>query len=156
PAPPPRCASVVSIVVTSAAALAAAPFKNPRRFTEPFLDFDMVNPPSSIRVGLLSLASKVGRIVRTSHAFILRHLRILAQRPRHVDAIARYVTTQHLIGRNAGFAPALERTHVIHLIRTGAASAVSHAGNHEETHPVVLLRTHFGKNAVVVIDSVAW
>ena len=40
------------------------------------------------------------------------------------------------------FYPAFERADDVELIGAGAAAAVHHAGDHEETIPVVLIRAH--------------
>src|SRR5262249_61613577 len=73
----------------------------------------------------------------------------------HTQGIVRQVESVDVIGGDPGFPPSLERAHVIDLIGPRTAPAMSHARNHEEADPVVLLLTHFCENTVVVINGVA-
>ena len=57
-------------------------------------------------------------------------------------------------GASPGFAPALERAHVVDLIRTRTALAVAHARHHEEADEVALVAAHLRQHAVVVVDAV--
>ena len=57
---------------------------------------------------LRRLADKVCRIIRAADAFVLRHLRIRADRPRHVDAAGGDVRRANLVGPSPFDRPALK------------------------------------------------
>ena len=86
-------------------------------------------------------ANEVRRVVGAAGAFVLRDLRIGAQRPRHwrEPATAGVARRDDLGGRGAAFPPPFERAEEVRLIRPHAAATVAHAGNQEYPHPVVLL-----------------
>lgn len=86
----------------------------------------------------LDFAGVVRGIVGTAGSFIDSSLRVWAKGTSHVDA-ATFVDSSggDGFGRLVLFAPAFERGEGVELIGAGAAAAMSHAGDHEETKPVV-------------------
>ena len=78
---------------------------------------------------------------------MLRSLRVRAQWTRLSLGCVR---PHHLIGSDALFHPRFQSADPI---EGEPAAAVSHCGDHEEAHPVVLLLAHFVEHGVVVPDA---
>src|SRR5262245_45647338 len=76
-----------------------------------------------------------------------------AQRPSHRCAINRSSAEDRRRGL-ALFAPALECTNPVDLIRARATLAMAHTRYHVEAHPVALVLSHLRQHAVVVNDGV--
>src|SRR4051794_18916463 len=52
------------------------------------------------------------------------------------------------------FAPTFERGESVELIGAGAAAAMGHAGDHEDTKPVLLIRAHVFQDGFVIGDGI--
>ena len=52
------------------------------------------------------------------------------------------------------FAPTFERGESVELIGASAAAAMGHAGDHEESKPVVLIRAHVFQDGLVIRDGI--
>ncbi len=94
-------------------------------------------------------------VVGTAGSFIDRSLRVWAKRASHVDA-ATFVDSSGRdgFGRLVLFAPAFEPGEGVELIGAGAAAAVGHAGDHQETKPVLLIRAHLFQDGLVIRDGI--
>ena len=88
-------------------------------------------------------------------AFIDSSLRVWAKGASHVDD-ATFVDSGggDGFGGLVLFAPAFERGEGVELIGAGAAAAMGHAGDHEKTKPVVLIRAHVFQDGLVIRDGI--
>ena len=91
----------------------------------------------------LGFAGEVRGVVGAAGSFIDSSLRIWAKGAGHVDTTP-FVDSSGCDGTGGLvlFAPTFERGKSVELIGAGAAAAMGHARDHEETKPVVLIRTH--------------
>src|SRR5689334_4474163 len=91
-------------------------------------------PGGAISFNLSRLrAAKVRRIVRATRTAITSHLRERTQGARHrgLSAAAGAARCNDLIGRFAGFSPALECTEEIRLVRPNTAAAMADSRQQE-------------------------
>src|ERR1051326_3147212 len=79
------------------------------------------------------LTNKILRIIGAAHACVHRHLRIRAQRPRHLHTIVHYSRCDDLIRSGAGFPPPLDCSDRIKLIGARTTPAMRHARSEEHT-----------------------
>src|SRR5262245_12489159 len=103
----------------------------------------------------LGFAGVVRGVVGSAGSLVDSSLRVGAKGAGHVDA-ATLVDSDggDGIGRRVLFAPAFERGEGVELIGAGAAAAMGHAGDHEETNPVVLIRAHLFQDGLVIRDRI--
>jgi len=81
---------------------------------------------------------EVCRVIRAAHARVVRDLWIRTEWPCHVDTVVADSRCDQPIGCDSGFAPALHRSHPVHLVRARSTSAMLHTGYHEESQPILL------------------
>ena len=102
----------------------------------------------------LGLADKVRRVIGAAGPLVRRHLRIRTEWTAHIHAVVGDVICRDLTGRIAVFTPAFDGVDHRKLVRAGPSATVIHSGHHEQAKPIVLLRSHSGKDAGVVVDGV--
>ena len=80
---------------------------------------------------------------------------VWAEGASHVDA-ATFVDSSGCdgLGGLVLFAPTFERGEGVELIWAGTAAAMGHAGDHEETKPVLLIRAHVFQDGLVIRDGI--
>ncbi len=99
----------------------------------------------------LNFTGEVRSVVGTAAAFIDSLLRVWAKGASHVDDAT-------FVNSGGGdsfwglvmFAPTFERSELIELIGAGTTAAMGHAGDHEKTKPVVLIRAHLFQDGLVI------
>src|SRR5439155_8055012 len=98
---------------------------------------------------------EVRGVVDAAGSFIDSSLRVWAKGAGHVDTTP-FVDSSGCDGTGGLvlFAPTFERGKSIELIGAGAAAAMGHAGDHEETKPVVLIGAHLFQDGLVIRDSI--
>src|SRR5262249_33531412 len=103
----------------------------------------------------LGFAGVVRGVVGAAGSLIDSSLRVWAKGAGHVDA-ATFVDSGggDGLGGLVLFAPAFERGEGIELIGAGAVAAMGHAGDHEESQPVVLIRAHAFQDGLVIRDGI--
>src|SRR5688572_20121909 len=126
--------------------------ENPRQTS--YLDF------SGRKIEITSLtwifrlfADEICGVIRIAAALVGGDLRMRAYRTRHRHAGVGSLPDDR--GRGCPlFAPLFQGAHPVDLVRPGASAAVAHSWNHEQLQPVVLILSHPGDDAVVVIHRV--
>src|SRR5262249_52319453 len=92
-------------------------------------------------------ARPVGPVLQCAGSCVLRRLWVGAERAGQTRL---RISSHDLRGSDAAFAPLLERTDRVERVRPIAATAMSHAGHHEEAGPVVLVLAHLVQDAFVI------
>src|SRR5689334_17826912 len=98
----------------------------------------------------LALAGPVPSVLQIARPGVFRRLRIRTERSRQPIR----TTTFELLRRDALFDPLLDGTRRLEAIEARTAAAMAHAWQHEEAHPVTLLRPHLVEHGFVVADRV--
>jgi hypothetical protein len=78
-------------------------------------------------------ADEILRLIDAAGSFVLRNLRIRAERARAADAAFGYLGRDDLLGRHTVLPPLLKCGQHVENVGSLAASAMIHAGNHEQS-----------------------
>src|SRR5262245_20447901 len=103
----------------------------------------------------LLLADKICSIISAAGAFVFRHLRIRAQRPRFVDLSVRHMPGEDLSWFLALFNPIFDDFHFVEVVGTGPTAAVVHSWNHKKSDGIFrLILPNDLRNALVINHTV--
>src|SRR5688572_26467509 len=96
------------------------------------------------------------RLVGASRSGVSRKLRVRAERTRHgtLAAAAGGARGRNLRRRFSRFAPSLQRTEEIGLIRSDAATTMAYSRHQEQAHPLILSAAKLLRDGVVVVDRI--
>src|SRR5262249_37274168 len=85
------------------------------------------------------LPAKICSIISAAGAFVFRHLRIRAQRPRFVDLSVRHMPGEDLSWFLPLFNPIFDDFHFVEVVGTGPTAAVVHSWNHKKSDGIFRL-----------------